>query len=110
MPEYRITTAADATERFECALDSHRLLGHPDQRGKGAAGELLAIPAMAHRRASRVGLGCVAHRAAEATAFDLHLDPFALLPFRLPGRMSGAIHGARPMAKTNFVICRVGGR
>src|ERR1700751_1503535 len=78
MPEYRITAAADATERFECALDSHRLLGRPDQRGKGAAGEFLAIPAMGHRRARRIGLGCIAHRAAEAAAFDLHLDPCSL--------------------------------
>ena len=40
----------------------------------------LAIPAMAHRRAGRVGPGCVAHSAAEAAAFDLHLDLLALLP------------------------------
>ena len=31
----------------------------------------------------RIGLGCVAHRAAEAAAFDLHLDSFDLVPFRL---------------------------
>ena len=62
---------------------SHRLLGHSNQRGKGAAGELLAIPAMAHCCTRRFALGCVAHRAAEAAAFDLHLDPLALLPFRL---------------------------
>ena len=81
MPEDRIAAAADATERFECALDGHRLLGHSNQRSKGAAGEFLAIPAMTHRCARRVGLGCVAHRAAEATAFDLHLDPFLFYPF-----------------------------
>ena len=83
MPEDRIAAAADTTERFECALDRQRLLGHSNQRGKGATGKLLAIPAMAHRRARRVGLGCVAHRAAEAAAFDLNLDPLALLPSRL---------------------------
>jgi hypothetical protein len=38
---------------------------------------------MADRCARRIGLGCVAHRAAEAAAFDLHLNPLALLPFRL---------------------------
>jgi hypothetical protein len=38
---------------------------------------------MAHRRADRIGVGCVAHRAAEAATFDLHLDPLALLPSRL---------------------------
>jgi hypothetical protein len=59
------------------------LLSHSNQRGKGAAGEFLAIPAMADRCARRIGLGCVAHRAAEAAAFDLHLNPLALLPFRL---------------------------
>src|SRR5580693_2687840 len=83
MPEDRIAAAANATERFECALDGHRLLGHSNQCGKGAAGEFLAIPAMAHRCARRVGLGCVAHRAAEAAAFDFHLDPLAILPSRL---------------------------
>jgi hypothetical protein len=42
----------------------------------------LAIPAMAHRCARRVGLGCVAYRAAQAAAFDLHLDhPLALYAF-----------------------------
>ena len=55
MSEDRVAAAAEATECFECALDSQRLLGHPDQRGKGAAGEFLAIPAMAHRRARWVG-------------------------------------------------------
>src|SRR5215472_16126126 len=79
VPENRIAAAADAAERFECALNIHCLLGHSNQRGKGAAGELLAIPAMAHRCARWVRLGCVAHRAAEAAAFDLHLDPLALL-------------------------------
>src|SRR5207248_1628267 len=79
MPEDRIAAAADAAERCECALDGHRLLGHSNQCGKGAAGEFLAIPAMAHCCGRRVGLGCVAHRAAEAPAFDHHLDPLALL-------------------------------
>jgi hypothetical protein len=83
MPQDRIAAAADAAKGFEGALDRHRLLGNSNQRGKGAAGEFLAIPAMTHRRARRVGLGCVAHRAAEAAAFDLHLDPLAILPFRL---------------------------
>ena len=78
MPEHRITTAADATERFERALDGHRLLGHSNQRGKGAAGEFLAVPAMADCCVRRVGLCCVAHRAAEATTFNLDLDPLAL--------------------------------
>ena len=45
---------------------------------KGASGEFLAIPAMAHCRARRVGLGGIAHRAAQAAAFDLHLDPLTL--------------------------------
>src|SRR5208282_950627 len=74
VPEDRITATGDATERFERALDGQRLLGHSNQRGKGAASEFLAIPAMAHCCARRVGLGCVTHRAAEAAAFDLHLD------------------------------------
>ena len=39
-------------------------------------------PAMAHCCARRVGLGCVAHRAAEAAALDFHLDLLALLPSR----------------------------
>jgi hypothetical protein len=34
-----------------------------------------------HRRARRIGLGCIAHRAAEAAAFDLHLDPLLSYPF-----------------------------
>jgi hypothetical protein len=38
---------------------------------------------MAHRCARRIGLGCVAHRAAEAAAFDFHLDPLAVFPLRL---------------------------
>jgi two-component system, cell cycle response regulator DivK len=79
MPEDPIT-AANARERFECALDRHRFLGHADQRRKGAAGEFLAVPTVTHRCGRRVGLGCVAYRAAEATAFDLLLDPLALLP------------------------------
>jgi len=83
MPEDRIAATAEASEGFERALDSYCLLVRPDQRGKGAAGEFLAIPAMAHRRACRVGLGGIAHRAAEAAAFDLHLDPLAPLPSRL---------------------------
>jgi hypothetical protein len=58
---------------------------------------------MAHRRARRIGLGCIAHRAAEAAAFDLHLDPLALLPSRLKAERVLPIHGARLMAKTNFV-------
>ena len=78
MPEDRIPAAADAAEGFEGALDRQRLLGHSDQRGKRAAGEFLAIPAMAHGCARRVGLGCVAHRAAQAAAFNLHLNPLAL--------------------------------
>ena len=81
MPEYRIAAAADAAERFECALNSHRVLGRPNKRGKGAAGEFLAIPAMAHRCARRVGLGSVAHRAAEAAPLDFDLDLLVLLPF-----------------------------
>ena len=83
MPENRIAAAADASERFEGALDPQRLLGHPNQCGKGAVGEFLAIPAMAHCCARRVGLCCVAHRATEAAAFDLPLDPLALSPVRL---------------------------
>jgi len=83
MPKDRIAAASDATEGLEGALDSQRLLGHSNQRGKDAAGEFLAIPAMAHGCARRVGLCCVTHRAAEAAAFDLHLDPLPLLPFRL---------------------------
>ena len=43
----------------------------------------LAIPAMAHCCAGWIGLGRVAHRAAEAAAFDLHLDFFDRVPFRL---------------------------
>jgi len=39
VPEYRIAAAAEATERSERALDSQCLLGHSNQRGKGAAGE-----------------------------------------------------------------------
>src|SRR5215472_11843651 len=81
VPEDRIAAAADTAEGFECALDSQRLLGQSNQRGKGATSELLAIPAMAHRCTRWVGLGCVAHRAAEATAFDLHLDPLHSYPF-----------------------------
>src|SRR5262249_52025530 len=57
VPQYRIAAAAEASERFERALDGQRLLGHSHQRGKGAACKFLAIPAMAHRRARRVGLG-----------------------------------------------------
>jgi hypothetical protein len=87
VPEDWITAAADATERFEGALDGQRLFGHSNQRGKGAPGEFLAIPAMAHRCARRIGLGCVPHSAAEAPAFDHHLDPLALLPFRLKARL-----------------------
>ena len=107
MPEDWIAAAADAAERFERALDGQCLLGHSDQRGKGAAGEFLAIAAMAHRCARRVGLGCVAYRAAEAAAFDLHLDPLALSPFRLKTERVLPIHRARPMAKTNFVVTRL---
>src|SRR5271169_139141 len=39
VPEDRVPAAADATERLEHTLDRHRLLGHSNQRGKGAAGE-----------------------------------------------------------------------
>jgi hypothetical protein len=45
---------------------------------KGTASEFLAIPAMAHGCARRVGLGGVPHRVAQVSAFDLHLD-FPLL-------------------------------
>ena len=96
MPEDRIPAAADATERLERTLDRHRLLGHSNQRGKGAAGEFLAIPAMAHRRARRLGLGCVAHRAAEAATFDLHLKRRAILPSRLKAEGVLPIHRPRP--------------
>ncbi len=78
MPEDRVAAAADATEGFERAIDSHRLLGHSNQRAKRAAGELLAIPAVTHRCACRVGLGCVAHCAAKAPSFDLHLNLLVL--------------------------------
>src|SRR3984893_11915253 len=104
MPEDRLAAAADAIERFECALDGHRLLGHSNQCGKGTSGEFLAIAAMADRCARRVRLGCVTHRAAEATAFDLHVDPLALLAFRLKAEGMLPIRRARPMAKTNFVV------
>jgi hypothetical protein len=43
---------------------------------------------MAHRRARRVGFGGIAHRTAEAAAFDLHLDSLALFSSRLKNRMS----------------------
>jgi hypothetical protein len=66
----------------------------------------LAIPAMAHRRARRVGLGCVPHRTAEAAAFDLHLDPLALLPFRPKTERVLPIHRALAKAKTNLVVSR----
>ena len=59
---------------------------------------------MAHCCTRRVGLGCVAHRAAEATAFDLHVDPLALLAFRLKAEKKFPIHRARLMAKSNFVV------
>ena len=49
-------------------------LARSNQRGKSAAGELLAIPAMANCCACWVDFGCIAYRAAEATSFDLHLD------------------------------------
>jgi hypothetical protein len=51
--------------------------------GAAKALPFLAISAMAHRCTRRVGLGCVPHRTAEASAFDLHVDPLVLLPFRL---------------------------
>src|SRR3984893_5077931 len=108
MPEARIAAAADATERFECALDSQRLFGHSNQCGKGAAGEFLAIPAMAHCCARRVGLGCVSHRAAEAAAFDLHVDPpCSLYPFGSRPNECWRYTVARLMAKTNFVVSRL---
>jgi len=106
MPEDRIAAAAEATERFERALDGQRLFGHSNQRGKGAAGEFLAIPAMAHRRARRVDLGCVPDRAAEAAAFDLHLDPLALFPGLKAERVL-TIRRARPVAKTDFRVSRL---
>jgi hypothetical protein len=71
--------------------------GRPGQRGKDAAGEFLAIPAMAHCCARRVGLGCVAHRAAEAAAFDLPLDPRDLLPFDSKPNEVLPIHRPLPM-------------
>jgi hypothetical protein len=101
VPQNRIAAAAEASERFECALDSHRLLSRSDQRGKRAAGEFLAIPAMAHRRARWVGLGRVAHRAAEAAALDLHLDPLALLTSRLKAECC-----AERDLKSNFLWSR----
>jgi len=61
---------------------------------------------MAHRRARRVGLGCIAHRAAEATAFDLHVDPFALLPVRRKAELALSVNHALAKAKTNFVVSR----
>ena len=58
-----------------------------DSRSRGGRCRLKArrLPkrAVADRCGSRVRLGCVAHRAAEAAAFDRHLDPLAVLPFRL---------------------------
>jgi Nitroreductase family len=69
----------------ECALDSHRLLVHPNQRCKGGARELLAVPAMAHGCARRVG--CVTDRTAETAALDLHLDTL----FSCSGSISPAI-------------------
>src|SRR6516162_374762 len=38
------------------------------------------------------------------SAFDLHLDTLALLTSRLKAERVFPIHGARPMAKTNFVV------
>ena len=66
--ENRVAAAADATERFQWTLDGHGFLGHTNPRGESTASEFLAIPAMAHRCARRVGPGSVAHRAAEAAA------------------------------------------
>src|SRR5580693_5817045 len=103
MPEDRIAAATDATECFECALHRQRLLGHSNQRGKGAAGEFLAIAAMADRCARRVGLGCVAYCTAEAAAFDLHLDLLALLPVWPKAELILPINHTLATAKTNFV-------
>jgi hypothetical protein len=55
-------------------------LGTRTSAAKALPVNFLAIPAMAHRRARRVGLRRVAHRAAQVAAFDLHLDPFLSYP------------------------------
>ena len=115
MPEWHVEQSAcsgDLDVRSDHRLPRRRLppasvsraSGRSNQYGKGAAGEFLAIAAMADRCARRVRLGCVTHRAAEATAFDLHVDPLALLAFRLKAEGMLPIHGARPMAKSNFVV------
>src|SRR5215831_9900881 len=68
--------------------------------------ELLAVSAMARGCARRVCLGCVPHRAAEAAAFDLHLDPLALSPSRLKAERVLTIRRAPIVAKINFVVSR----
>ena len=94
MPEWQVEQSAcsgDLDVRSDHRLPRRRLppasvsraSGRSNQYGKGAAGEFLAIPAMAHCCTRRVGLCCVAQAATEAAAFDLHLDPLALSSVRL---------------------------
>src|SRR5215468_1684167 len=99
MPEDRIPAAANAGEGFEGALYSYRLLGHSNQHSKGAAGEFLTIPAMAHRSAGRVGLGCVPHCAAEAATLNLDVGPPCSLTLSAQGRTRLPIHSGLPVTK-----------
>jgi hypothetical protein len=61
------------------------LLAGPNQCGKGAAGEPLAVATMADRPASGIRLGGVTHRAAKATAQNRH-HPVA--PLNLPSLLT----------------------
>jgi hypothetical protein len=75
MPENRITAAADATDVLRMPSIVSASLGTRTSAAKVLPVNLWQSRQMAHRSACRLGLGYVAHRAAEAAAFDLHLDP-----------------------------------
>src|SRR6516164_6621148 len=68
----RFAGVAMALERLQRALHADRRLRqrhHHVERGSGAS---LAVGAVAHADKGRLGLGRIAHLAAQATTFDLH--------------------------------------
>src|SRR5439155_17508517 len=95
MAQDRLAAAADSGVRLDDTVELDLLLRDADQPRKGAAGEFLAVAAMADCGARRVGLGGVAHRAAQATAGDRR--------HRYPPRLSTAplVRDQRHAARTS---------
>src|SRR3954452_22459062 len=95
MAQDRLAAAAEAAEGLHRAVDRQRLFRHGDERGESAAGEFLAVAAMADGRGGLLHRRPIAHRAAQAAALDVHshLPSAQYCPF-----------GSRPKACWPYIV------